>query len=97
VDDAFRFNADLWEYQGPAAWFFVTLPTDIADEIADVAPSRPGFGSVKVDVNVGTTTWSTSLFPDKAAGSYVLPVKGAVRDKESMSVGDTIAVTITLR
>ena len=30
----FEFSGDLWESPGDAPWVFVTLPTDVADEIA---------------------------------------------------------------
>ena len=51
----FVFAAELWEYGGKASWFFVTLPTQDSDEIAESAPVRPGFGSVKVHVTVGSS------------------------------------------
>ena len=27
------FSAELWQYDGPSAWYFVSLPPDIADDI----------------------------------------------------------------
>lgn len=59
-------------------------------------PWRPGFGSVRVEVTIGETAWSTSLFPSKELGAYVLPIKRAVREREGISVGDTIAVAISV-
>ena len=73
----------------------MTLPDPIADEILDAAPPAGGFGSIRVDVQVGDTGWSTSLFPDRRAGSFVLPMKRAVREAESLEIGDTVAVTLT--
>ena len=55
---------------------------------------RRGFGSVRVKVQFGATTWSTSLFPDKAARSYVLPIRRSVRDQEELAVGDLVQVTL---
>lgn len=91
-----RFTAELWEYTADAAsWFFVTLPTEVADEIEEMAlaPKR-GFGSVRVTVTVGSTTWATSLFPSKEAGSYLLPVKKAVRVAERIDAGDPLDVEV---
>ena len=96
MSPSFTFEARLWLYPGKAGWVFATLPTETSDEILEAAPSTGGFGSVKVDVLLGNTTWSTSLFPDQQAGSFVLPVKKAVRDAESIDVGDTIRITVTL-
>jgi hypothetical protein len=93
----FGFAAPVWEYDGPASWFFVSLPTDIADEIADLTDGRTGgFGSVRVRVQAGGSRWSTSLFPSKQNGTYVLPVKKAVRVAESLDDGDIVEVEITL-
>ncbi|GAA4116676.1 DUF1905 domain-containing protein [Knoellia locipacati] len=91
-----RFTAPLWQWQARDGWYFVTLPADVADEIADGiadldrAPS--GFGAVRVRVTVGRTTWDTSVFPDATLGSYVLPVKKAVRNAESLTEGSDVDV-----
>ena len=90
---AFAFTADLWQHpQG--SWYFVTVPHDIADELADHVDPGHGFGSVPVRVTVGATTWATSLFPDKSSASYVLPVKRAVRVAEHLEDGDPVDVTV---
>ncbi len=94
---AYRFRAVLWMHTGEAAWHFVTLPPDVADEIADLtATTRAGFGSVRVTATIGATTWNTSIFPDKAAGSYVLPVKKQVRSLEGLHDGDPVEVTVEI-
>ena len=91
----FEFEAPLWRWQGDAAWHFVTLPHDIADVLEELsAPRRRGFGSVPVEVTVGSTTWQTSVFPDTKAASYVLPVKRAVRHAESLVEGSMLVVCL---
>ncbi|MGZ3144620.1 DUF1905 domain-containing protein [Lentzea chajnantorensis] len=92
----FVFDAELWLWEARRLdiWTFVTLPEDVSDEIRDLATPGAGFGSVKVRAGVGTSSWSTSVFPDKASGCYVLPVKAAVRKKEQVGPGDTIEVTV---
>jgi len=94
---AFGFTADLWRYAGEAAWYFVTLPHDVADDIDEItADTRRGFGSVRVEVTVGATTWSTSIFPDSKSESFVLPVKKAVRMAEGLDEGSPVAVRLLL-
>lgn len=88
------FTADLWRWEGNAAWHFVALPTDAADEIADRHDHGTGFGSVRVEVTVGATTWSTSVFPDRGRGTYLLPVKKQVRDREGLADGDPVSVRL---
>lgn len=79
------------------AWHFVTLPEGLADEIEDFGlGGHHAFKSVRVEVIVGETTWKTSLFPDKRAGSYVLPIKKEVREANGLSEGDTARITIRL-
>ena len=91
----FAFEAPLWRWQGEAAWHFISLPEDVADEIEDSPVDRRGFGSVRVQVQVGATSWATSVFPDKARGTYLLPVKKQVRDREGLAEGDVVAVTLS--
>ncbi|HSK25551.1 MAG TPA: DUF1905 domain-containing protein [Jiangellales bacterium] len=93
----YTFEAVLWEHDGPAAWHFVTLPAEYADEIAAAQEGRAtGFGSVRVEAAIGGTRWATSLFPDTGRGSYVLPVKKAVRTAENLGAGSTAKVTLVV-
>ena len=72
-----QFSAPLWQYPGEGSWYFVSVPADISDDIADLtAGTRKGFGSVRVTATIGSTTWQTSVFPSKS-GTYLLPVKKA--------------------
>lgn len=89
------FDGVVRRYDGEAAWYFVTLPLDLADEIR--ATTEPaGFGSVRVEVCIGTTTWRTSVFPDKGSGSFVLPVKAEVRRREHLADETAASVTLTV-
>lgn len=95
---SFRFSAPVWLYEGPAAWYFVSLPHDCADEIADVTDGHArGFGSVPVTVRIGVTSWTTSVFPDKARQTYVLPVKKSVRAAEGLDEGSVAHVELSIR
>jgi hypothetical protein len=91
----YAFRADLWQYEGPAAWHFVSLPLDVADDIrATFDTHASGFGSIKVEATVGSTRWATSLFPDKTGGTYLLPIKKAVRVAEDLEPGDMVVVSL---
>ena len=96
MEATFEFRAELWEWDArdDASWVFVTLPVDLAEDIQDMALPRKGFGSVKVRVRCGSSEWRTSVFPDSRSGSYVLPLKKAVRAKEKLEVGVTAAFEI---
>ena len=92
-----RFEAELWLWDGDAAWHFLTLPEDVSDEVEEQAGARRGFGSVPVEVTIGGTTWSTSVFPDKTRGAFILPVKKQVRSREGLEVGDVVTVQLVVR
>lgn len=93
------FEAELWNWRARRAdsWTFVSLPTDVSEEIRELSgPPRRGFGSLRVQVTVGDSTWATSIFPDKERSCYVLPVKRAIREAESIEAGDVATVRIEL-
>lgn len=94
----FTFEAEVFPWQDAASpggsWRFARLPGDVADELRYSAASG-GWGSIRVTVSIGETTWQTSVFPEKASGSYLLPVKRAVRDAEGIDDGDVVTVIIT--
>ncbi|HEX6357608.1 DUF1905 domain-containing protein [Actinophytocola sp.] len=95
----FVFDAELWIWDARRddSWTFVSLPVEASEEIREVTgPPRRGFGSQRVRVTVGASTWTTSIFPDSGRGAYVLPVKRAIRKAEAIEAGDTATVTVEL-
>ncbi|HEV7949427.1 MAG TPA: DUF1905 domain-containing protein [Glaciihabitans sp.] len=95
-----NFTAPLWEWPSRANWFFVTVPPEESAEISDQPRAPRGFGSVRVRVSIGGSSWDTSIFPasptDGLVREYSLPIKRAVRDAEGISPGDEVAVTLEL-
>ena len=103
-------TAQLWLWHGPegtAAWHFLTLDGETAETIAAHAAMRRlefgpqagrarGFGSVKVDAQIGDSCWTTSVFPSKAHDGFLLPVKRAIRKAEDLAAGDAVTVRLTL-
>ena len=95
----YLFDAELWLWDARQSdsWTFVSLPEEASAEIRELAGVIPrGFGSVRVTVTIGTTSWKTSIFPDAKAGVYVLPLKKAVRKAEKVEAGDTATVKVEL-
>ena len=93
------FVAELWIWDARRldSWTFVSLPAEPSEEIRDLAGRmRRGFGSVRVRATIGTSTWTTSIFPDGTSKCYVLPVKRAIRTAQSLEPGDTTTVTVEL-
>lgn len=89
------FSATLFEWRGPAPFYWLTVPEDGCDYVrAESAHASYGWGAIPVRVRIGATEWETSLLPRN--GGYVLPVKSAVRRREHFGEGDTVTVAMTI-
>ena len=95
MNPTFTFTAELWLHPA-GSWVFVSVPEDESDEIDQVAPHPGGFGSVRVEVQIGDSTWRTSVFPDSKRGCFVLPIKKPVRRAEGIDIGDVVEVELTV-
>jgi hypothetical protein len=90
------FSAELWEHSPgePGSWHFLRLPPELAEDVALEAGPRSGFGSIRVEARIGSTTWRTSLFPETATGTMLLPVKASVRRAEDLAAGAACEVAL---
>jgi len=106
VSEALTVDGLLWLWQGNASsggWYFLTVEGDAGQAIAAHEAMRRlelgsgrGFGSVKVEVQIGRTRWQTSVFPSKSHDGYLLPVKAAVRRKEGLVEGENVRAQLKM-
>jgi hypothetical protein len=90
-----EFSASVFEWRGPAPYYFVAVPEDEADQIRETAAFVTyGWGMIPVRGRIGTTDFTTSLWPKD--GGYVVPLKDAVRKPERLEIGDEITVRLTI-
>jgi hypothetical protein len=90
-----EFAAELWEWRGPAPFYWLTVPEESCAYVrAEAAEASYGWGAIPVRARIGATEWETSLLPKN--GGYVLPVKSAVRKGEGLADGDTITVAMSV-
>jgi hypothetical protein len=95
TSNRFSFDGTVWEHVGASGWFFVSVPEPITDDIDEMFGHRAaGFGSMRVEVTIGGTTWKTSIFPDAKRGTFVLPIKKAVRVAEGLTEGTVASVRL---
>jgi hypothetical protein len=95
MTDRFSFEAELWEHDGQGSWHFLSLPEEVADDIdGRFGHLAAGFGSIRVEVVIGSSCWRTSVFPDTKRATYVLPVKKEVRRSEDLVAGSTPLVEL---
>jgi hypothetical protein len=87
------FRGELWEWRGPAPYHFITVPEEGCVALAAVAPGVSyGWGMIPVSARIGRTCWTTSLFPKD--GSYVVPIRAAVRRSEDLEVGQQVVLSL---
>lgn len=90
-----EFRGEVISWKGPAPFHFVAVPDDEAAEIDEVkAAVTYGWGVIPVEVGLGETTWSTSLFPKD--GTYLVPLRDNVRRAEGVELGDVVDLRLTL-
>lgn len=91
-----EFDGDVWRWDArdDASWFFTSVPPELSAEIREIPRPHRGFGSVRVRARVGGSEWATSIFPSSDTGTYVLPLKKAVRDAEQLVDGGPVTVRL---
>lgn len=95
--DGWEFDSVLFRWEASHQnMVLAALPEKASDDIDAAVPLKGGFGSVRVRVRIGTSTWSTSVFPDSKRGCYIVPVKAEVRRREGVDLGDTVHIRIEL-
>jgi hypothetical protein len=93
-----EFDSDVfrWDARDDASWYFTAIPRQLSADIREIPRPLRGFGSVRVRARIGATEWTTSIFPDSASESYVLPLKKKVRDAESLVDGGPVFVYLEI-
>ena len=91
----FEFSARLWQYPGPNAWYFISLPAHIAAEIREnLKWQEEGWGRMKATAKIGKSEWVTAIWFDTKRNTYVLPIKAIIRKKEGLKLNQDIQVMI---
>ena len=98
VKTIYKVRTKVWLYPGAAGWHFVTVPKRQSDDISKTfGKMKRGWGSLPVVATIHKTSWKTSIFPDRKAGAYLLPLKSEVRKREEIATGDVISLTLQIR
>ena len=88
-----EFTGNVWEWRGPSPFYFVTVPAEESAKIeAASAMVTYGWGMIPVEVRIGSSIWTTSLFAKD--GGYVVPLKSVIRAAEGIEVGDVLTVRL---
>lgn len=83
----YRFVSKPWKYNGPAAWYFVSLPKEISAEIrSHFKDLEEGWGRLLVQAKISDYEWKTAIWFDTKQDTYLLPLKSEVRKKVKMDI-----------
>jgi hypothetical protein len=90
-----EFSGEVVHWRGPAPHHFVAVPEPEAQRIREVASTATyGWGCIPVAGRLGSTHFTTSLFPRD--GGYLVPLKVAVRRREDVELGDLVRLRIAI-
>ncbi|MGV8886012.1 MAG: DUF1905 domain-containing protein [Microbacteriaceae bacterium] len=90
-----EFTAPIWEWRGPAPFYFVSVPDEESRMVAAASQLVTyGWGMIPATITIGSSTFTTSLWPKD--GGYVVPLKLDVRRAESIDLGDEVRLLINV-
>ena len=90
-----EFSGEIWYWKGPAPHHFVTVPEEQSQDIKALSQLVTyGWGMIPVKVQIGNTTWKTSLWPKD--GRYIVPLKLQARKAEGLEQGDTVSIRLDI-
>lgn len=88
-----EFEAEVFQWRGPAPYFFVATPTHVNDFLhAHHGELTYGWGVIPAQVRIGSTEVTTSLIPKD--GVYLVPLKVALRRPEGVDDGHRVRVRL---
>jgi hypothetical protein len=94
--DAIHFETTIIYWRGPSPFFYAPVPPGQAEAIRRASKLVSyGWGMIPVEATINGVTFTTALFPKD--GTYLLPLKNAVREKCGITADDPISVEMTLK
>ncbi len=87
------FESEVIHWRGPAPFFFIKVPEKEAMLIHEISRQVSyGWGVIPSDVTIKETEFYTALIPKD--GTYLLPLRKAVREQLNLDLGDLVKVRI---
>jgi hypothetical protein len=91
----FQFVSTIWKYQGPASWYFVSMPEKMLGKIRrQLQFQEEGWGRMKCKAKIGKTEWESAIWFDTKRKAYLLPLKAEIRKKEKLEDGTKTKVIV---
>ena len=92
IPSKYTIHAKVWKWEGDMAWYFINLDTALSGKIRE---SR-GKGMIKIHVQIGKSSWNTSLLYHTEARTYLIAIKKPIRRKEQLIEGSEVKVNFAL-
>lgn len=91
----YTFSAELWRYEGQGAWYFVSLPQEVSEEIrTSLQWQEEGWGRMKAKASIKQLEWNTAIWFDKKRNTYLLPIKADIRKKLVLEANQVLELSI---
>ena len=91
----FSCKGEIFEWRGPAPFYFVRVNKGISLQIKERARALSyGWGVVHVHGEINGTPFDSALMPKD--GLYLVPIKDAIRKVHDLEVDDTVNITFNL-
>ena len=91
----FAFSGTVFEWRGPAPFYFVATPSAISAEIEELKQELTyGWGVIPARITISSITVSTSLIPKN--GTFYVPLKNEIRFPNLIEIGSEIEVVVEL-
>ncbi len=88
-----EFEAEIFEWRGPAPFYFAATPDDADAYLHDnIGELSYGWGCIPATVRVGQTEETTALIPKD--GVYLVPLKARLRRSEHLEPGELVQLRL---
>ncbi len=92
IPSKYTVHAKVWKWEGDMAWYFINLDTSLSEKIRE---SR-GKGMIKIQAQIGKSSWNTSLLYHTEARTYLIAIKKLIRRKEQLIEGSEVKMNFAL-
>ena len=91
----FKFSGTVFEWRGPAPFYFVEINSKLSTEIhSESKQFSYGWGVIPVTAKIGHTDFTTAIIPKD--GKYLFPLKDLVRKREKLEIDSKVSVQFNL-
>jgi len=91
----FEVVGEVFEWRGPAPFFFVATSEEYAREIDEVKQELTyGWGMITCKIVIQGREYKTAITPKD--NTYYVPLKDEIRKRHQINVGDEIALLLIL-